>query len=94
MTLAVKPSIVRSQTAVPRAKAAGQAVAAFAQAHPAPKNGRVRFPKLERSCSVKGKDGKEIGTIIVSVADAVFCADNSEHEEVAKVTDDRPSVTL
>ena len=32
---------------------------------------------------VKAHDGEQIGTIIVSVTDAVFSVDNSEHVEAA-----------
>nr|WP_232221419.1 immunity 52 family protein [Burkholderia sp. WSM2232] len=42
-----------------------------------------QVPEARALVPVKGKDGKEIGTIIVSVTDAVFSVDNPEHVEVA-----------
>lgn len=46
----------------------------------------VSWPAGSRGASVDSGDGfgkKQVGTIIVSVTDAVFSADNPEHVEVA-----------
>ena len=42
-----------------------------------------QVPEARALVPVKGKDGKEIGTIIVAVTDSVFSVDNPEHIEVA-----------
>ncbi|WP_420835885.1 Imm52 family immunity protein [Paraburkholderia kururiensis] len=43
----------------------------------------TQLPEARTLIPVKREDGKQIGTIIVSVTDAVFSADNPEHVEVA-----------
>lgn len=42
-----------------------------------------QVPEARALIPVKGEDGKQIGTIIVSVTDAVFSVDNPQHVEVA-----------
>ncbi|MFX1733921.1 immunity 52 family protein [Paraburkholderia sp. A1RI_3L] len=42
-----------------------------------------QVPEARALIPVRNNDGKEIGTIIVSVADGVFSADNPEHVEAA-----------
>ncbi|WP_122779873.1 immunity 52 family protein [Burkholderia pseudomallei] len=42
-----------------------------------------QVPEARALVPVKNNDGKEVGTIIVSVTDAVFSTDNAEHVEVA-----------
>ncbi|CAM2193700.1 protein of unknown function [Paraburkholderia kururiensis] len=42
-----------------------------------------QVPEARALIPVKGEDGKQIGTIIVSVTDALFSVDKPEHVEVA-----------
>lgn len=42
-----------------------------------------QVPEARALVPVKNNDGKEVGTIIVSVTDAVFSTDNAEHVEIA-----------
>lgn len=42
-----------------------------------------QVPEARALVPVKNNDGKEVGTIIVSVTDAVFFTDNAEHVEIA-----------